>query len=76
MLKLFAGKSRAANTQAFADQLREYEHYRRMPIKSCIPRSLNSYGAEDSFTSPPLCVAELENWSYKTTMNMKKPARA
>ena len=59
MLKLFAGTSRATNTQAFIDQSREYEQL----LKDANPLVRNSIRMQQrTHPLPVKRVAELEKW--------------
>ena len=59
MLKLFAGTSRATNTQAFIDQSREYEQL----LKDANPIVRSSIRMQQrTHPLPVKRVAELENW--------------
>ena len=59
MLKLFAGTSRATNTQAFIDQSREYEQL----LKDANPLVRNSIKMQQrTHPLPVKRVAELEKW--------------
>ena len=59
MLKLFAGTSRATNTQAFIDQSREYEQL----LKGANPIVRSSIRMQQrTHPLPVKRVAELENW--------------
>ena len=73
MLKLFAGTSRATNTQAFIDQSREYERL----LKDANPMVRASIRMQQrTHPLPVKRVGELENWfesdEYKAIVNNKK----
>ncbi|KAL7447010.1 hypothetical protein ACHAXM_011087 [Skeletonema potamos] len=72
MLKLFAGTSRATNTQAFIDQSREYEQL----LKDANPMVRASIRMQQrTHPLPVKRVGELENWfksdEYKAIVKMK-----
>lgn len=72
MLKLFAGTSRATNTQAFIDQSREYERL----LKDANPMVRASIRMQQrTHPLPVKRVGELENWfesdEYKAIVNKK-----
>ena len=73
MLKLFAGTSRATNTQAFIDQSREYEQL----LKDANPLVRNSIKMQQrTHPLPVKRVAELEKWfksdEYKSLVSLEK----
>ena len=73
MLKLFAGTSRATNTQAFIDQSREYEQL----LKDANPLVRNSIKMQQrTHPLPVKRVAELEKWfasdEYKSLVSREE----